>query len=176
MFLSRFMEFFRRTMIVLTIAITILVVILPAASAAEQTVIPTHETSIDWKAIAGGGLLTLLQVLGTGIATLLGAALLWVSRAAAKRFNIQMSAEQDAQVYAAADRAVAWAEEWARKEFVKPTGSEKADAALLAMREVLDSQTYKDYGEPALRKLLDAALVKLRAQESATAATPTPAD
>jgi hypothetical protein len=162
---SRFLAFYRLPLLVLSIALA-LFVILPAA--AGEAAAP--QTAIDWKVVGGNTILSVLQVLGAGIATLLGAALLWVCRSLAKKFNIQMSAEQDQQVYAAADKAVHAAEEWARKYVDKPSGSQKADAALAAMREVLDSKTYAEYGEPALRKLLDAALAKLRAQEAAGAA------
>lgn len=168
---SRFINFFRLPL--LAMFVLCVFVVLPAT--AQEDGAPAAQQALDWKSIAGNTLLTILQVLGTGIATLLGAALLWVCRAIAGRFNIQMSAEQDAQVYAAAEKAVSYAEEWARKEALKPTGSEKADVALQAMREVLDSKTYRDYGEPALRKLIDASVARLRADASATAATPTPA-
>lgn len=170
-----FTRFFRLPTLLLVVLSILALMLAAPASAAEETVIPPVQQALDWKAIAGGTLLTVLQVVGTGIATLLGAALLWVCRAIAGKFNVQMSAEQDAQVYAAAEKAVAYAEEWARKEFVKPTGSEKADIALAAVREVLDSKTYKEYGEPALRKLIDAAVAKLRAEKAATDATLPPA-
>jgi hypothetical protein len=159
---SRFLDFFSCPFIALLVMLSVFVIVTVDAGEAAAP-----QTAIDWKAVGGNTLLSVLQVLGAGIATLLGAALLWVCRSLAKKFNIQMSAEQDQQVYAAADKAVRAAEEWARKYADKPTGSEKADAALKIMREVLDSKTYAEYGEPALRKLLDAALSQLRAQEGA---------
>lgn len=133
------------------------------ASASAEEAAAAQSANLDWKAVGGNGLLMFLQVLGTAIASLLGAALLWVVRLVASRFNVQISAEMDAQVYAAADKAVHYAEEWARKN-AGATGSEKADMALQFMQEMLDSKVYKTYGEPAIRSLIDSAVAKMRSQ------------
>jgi hypothetical protein len=168
---SRFLQFYRLPILVFSLLLSLLV-ILPAQC---DDAGGSAQTAINWTALAGNTLLTLLQVVGAAIATLLGAAMLWLCKSLAAKFNIQMSAEQDAQVYAAADKAVAFAEEWARKQSFTPIGSEKADMALSALREVLDSKTYAEFGEPALRKLVDGAVAKMRSEQAALPpATPTP--
>jgi hypothetical protein len=160
---SRFPSFF--ALPILCLLVLFALVICPTVSA-QDAAAPT-QTGIDWGALAGNGLLTILQAIGASIAAGLAVGLLWVCRAVAKKFNIQMSAEQDRQVYTAADKAVAAAEEWARQQAQKPLGNQKAQVALDALRDVLDSKTYKEYGEPALKKLIDSAVAKFRAEQAA---------
>ena len=165
---SRFLSFF--VLPILCLLVLCALVICPAAIAEDTAATVAPQTGVNWSSVAGNSILTVLQVVGAGIATLLGGAMLWVCKALATKLHIQMSAEQDKQVYAAAEKAVASAEEWARQQAQKPVGSQKAQIAMDAMRDVLDSKTYKEFGEPALKKLIDSAVAKYRAEQAAAAA------
>ena len=124
-----------------------------------------------WAAIAGQSALILLQIAGPVLATLIGLGAIWCLRKLAEKLHIDASFIQDAQVSAAVAKGVVAAEEWARKQAVRPTGSAKADIALGAVRELLESKTYHEYGEPALRALIDGAVAKLRASQPPASAT-----
>ena len=117
---------------------------------------------MDWSAFGSQVLMLLLALVGPVLAALLARGL----NALARRWGIQASAEQDRQVYAACERAVVFAEEWARANSGRPTGNEKADIALRCLHDLLDSRTFKEYGEPALRRLLDAAVNDARPTSS----------
>ena len=107
---------------------------------------------MDWGALAVEGLKITLGLLDPVLAVLLAKTAL----ALARKFGMEASAEQDRQVYEACARAVNYAEEWAKKQPVKPLGNQKAQVALGALKDILDSKTFKEFGEPALAKLLDA--------------------
>jgi len=106
--------------------------------------------------------LVFLQIVGPALAALIGAAVVWLIHKVGGKFKVQMSAEQDLQVMQIVERGVLAAEEWARQQGQKPTGNEKADKALGIVRDLLETDTYKEYGEEPLRKLIDAGVHRLR--------------
>lgn len=123
------------------------------------------ESGASWSAIMGQSALILLQIAGPVLATLIGLGAVWCLRKLAAKLHFDASFIQDEQVQAAVEKGVAAAEEWARKQATKPTGSAKADVALSAVHDLLESPTYQTYGEPALRKLIDGAVLKLRGEQ-----------
>lgn len=123
--------------------------------------------SVSITAILANAAMLLLQIAGPALAALIGVGVLWCVKALAGKLHFQMSTAQDAQVIKVVEQGVQAAEEWARsKGGNKPTGSAKADIAFKAVQELLETKTYQEYGEPAIRGLIDAAVNRMRDDKS----------
>lgn len=118
---------------------------------------------MDTGSVVGQSVLLVFQIAGPAIAMLIGIAAVWCLRKLTAKLGVQMSAAQDDQVLKIVSEGVNVAEEWARKQAAKPTGNAKADIALGAVRELLETKTYQTYGEAAIRNLIDSAVAKMNA-------------
>lgn len=102
------------------------------------------------------------------LAMALGLIATWAVHQLAKKFNLDVSAAQDAAVQDAAAKAVFYAEEWARKQTKGdptkplPDGPAKLKAALEFVNAVLDEKHVKAYGQEALAKVIEQQLHVVR--------------
>jgi uncharacterized membrane protein YhiD involved in acid resistance len=97
------------------------------------------------------------------IASAFGLVAIWALHQLQKKFGVEASAKQDELVFDAAQKAVWYAEEWAKKQVAVdptklPSGAEKLAKAMEFVKEQLDARNVKEYGEAQIVRLLESAL------------------
>lgn len=103
------------------------------------------------------------QILGL-ILSIAGAALSflipWVIHKLAVKLNVDKIAGLEQMATDAANKGIHFAEAWAAGQQTKPSGSQKFDAAMKYIQQIMGAPFVKEYTEDKLKKLVESTLAE----------------
>jgi hypothetical protein len=141
-----------------TVALFAVLVMCVGAFGADAAAVaaPAAEGSVNWLTAVSRIFIDILPIVGGVLSVLL----VWGAKMILTKLKLEALAANTEMLNTAATTAVHYAEEWAAKQAVKPTGSAKMDQALAVVEGIVGTPTVQQMGKEQLTKIVDAVVNK----------------